>query len=308
MYLGQLPVLQGRSKAWWNHSGSSFGETSYFWGTYEDVDYGCGRFNLPDITNPYIKHHYEGLPELATIMLEAYAHTRDDDLLQHTVLPWCESLATFYDEHYPTLDNGTLYLQHAQSCETWPDCDNPAAQVAALHRVFEMLTALPANATTPTQRALFRKVGAALPTIPLTTTAHGEPTISPCLGGFPSHHVNSENTETYPIWPYGFFSVNRSSEAQYPHKIGLTTFDNVHFGHGNSAWRYDGMDAAYLGMAQYALGFSTARVFDQGRTDGSRFPGYLSKDPSDGAPEVESNGIVALTLQKMLLQVIVIWH
>jgi hypothetical protein len=35
---------------------------------------------------------------------------------------------------------------------------------------------------------------------------------------------------------------------------------------------------------------------------GSRFPGYLANDPSDGAPQSESSGIVALTLQKMLLQ------
>jgi hypothetical protein len=35
------------------------------------------------------------------------------------VLPWCTSLLTFYDLHYPKYPNGTLFLQHAQSCETW---------------------------------------------------------------------------------------------------------------------------------------------------------------------------------------------
>ena len=41
----------------------------------------------------------------------------------------------------------------------------------------------------------------------------------------------------------------------------------------------------------------------QGTCESSHFPGYLASDPGDGAPQVESNGIVAVTLQKMLVQV-----
>eukprot|EP01051_Picozoa_sp_SAG22_P019611 SAG22_NODE_3675_length_1583_cov_0.955526_3_plen_114_part_00 len=43
-------------------------------------------------------------------------------------------------------------------------------------------------------------------------------------------------------------------------------------------------------------------MLDQGTCDNSSFPGYLAKDPGDGAPQVESKGIVAVTLQKMLVQ------
>ena len=57
-----------------------------------------------------------------------------------------------------------------------------------------------------------------------------------------------------------------------------------------------------LGMAAYAWGFVRDRVLNQGRTEGSAFPGYLASDASDGAPQVESNGIVAETLQRMLVQ------
>ena len=131
MYMEQLPVLEGRGRVWWNLSQSAlaFAETSYFFGTYEPVDYGCGRSSEPDITNPYIRHHYEGGVELAVMMLQAYQHTHNASLVSRWVLPWCESLLRFYDLHYPKYPNGTLYLQHAQSCETWPDCTNPAAQV-----------------------------------------------------------------------------------------------------------------------------------------------------------------------------------
>ena len=55
-------------------------------------------------------------------------------------------------------------------------------------------------------------------------------------------------------------------------------------------------------MANYSWQFARARVLDQGTCENSTFPGYLAKDPGDGAPQVESNGIVAVTLQKMLLQ------
>ena len=103
---------------------------------------------------------------------------------------------------------------------------------------------------------------------------------------------------------YEYFAVNRSAdvEAKYPLAVGQNTFANVHFGHGNSAWRYDGQDAALLGMANYSWQFARARVLEQGTCENSTFHGYLAKDPGDGAPQVESNGIVAVTLQKMLVQ------
>ena len=58
--------------------------------------------------------------------------------------------------------------------------------------------------------------------------------------GFPTTgHVNEENVETYPIWPYEFFSVNRSAEGEsvYPLAVGKNTFDGVHFPHGDSVGR-----------------------------------------------------------------------
>ena len=58
-----------------------------------------------------------------------------------------------------------------------------------------------------------------------------------------------------------------------------------------------------MGMAEYALDMIQARVLEQGTADNSTFPGYLAEDPGDGAPQVESNGIVSVTLQKMLMQV-----
>ena len=238
------------------------------------------------------------------MMLWAYEHSRDPAILRKWALPWCESLLRFYDLHYPKHPNGTIFLQHAQSCETWPDCTNPAAQVAALHRIGQALVALPPGLVTGGQRAFFARIASSLPAIPLTTASNGQLQVSPCAGGFPQRHVNGENVETYAIWPYEYFATNRSAaiEAAFPLAVGANTFANVHFGHGNSAWRYDGQDAALLGQADYAWDFLQQRVLHQGHCDASRFRGYLASDAGDGAPQVESNGIVAATLQKMLLQ------
>lgn len=309
MYTEQLPVLVERGRQWWGVDGAQFGETTYFFGTYEPVDYGCGRSGVPDLVNPYIRHHYEGGVELAVMMLQVFHHTHNTSQLTSIILPWCENILRFYDQHYPKYSNGTFYLKDAQSCETWPTCTNPAPQVSALHRIAEGLMAIDAALLSPEQQKFFARVANSLPQVPLTTNSAGELQISPCQGGFPAHHVNSENVETYAIWPYEIFAINRSSGTssgdlggELPVSIGNSTFQNVHFGHGNSAWRYDGQDAVLLGMASYALRFVNARVFSQGRTEASRFPGYLSSDPGDGAPEVESNGIVAVTLQKMFVQ------
>ena len=182
MSMEQLPVMRERSRRWYNHSGLRFAETAYFFGAFLPVDYGCVRrtSDPPGPLSPYIKNHIEGGVELATMMLSDYQHTSDVELLRSAVLPWCESLLQFYLQHFPKR-NGTLQLEHAQSCETWPDCTNPAAQVAALHRISEALSALPPEALSASQASLFASVAQALPAIPLTTGEHGRQ-IAPCQG------------------------------------------------------------------------------------------------------------------------------
>ena len=308
-YTAQLTVLEARSKRWFKHSGARFAETSYFFGAYEPSDYGCDPHAAADPlpVNKYIQRHIEGGVELAVMMLAAYQHSGDVDVLKTWALRWCESLFTFYDQHYPKLADGTIDMLHAQSCETWLDCVNPAPMVSALHRMVEGLTALPPSLLTPKQITFFARIAKSLPPIPLTVGKNGKPAVSPCKGGFPTSHQNAENTETYAIWPYEYFAVNRTTKAPAeadvdPEITGVNTFNNVHFGHTDGAWRYEGQVAALLGMGSDAWAKTVLRVQGQGWCDGSRFHGYLASDAGDGAPQIESNGIIAVTLQKMLLQ------
>lgn len=141
-----------------------------------------------------------------------------------------------------------------------------------------------------------------LPKIPLNTTT-SLTVIAPCDGGFPTtNHVNSENTETYAIWPYQLFAINRSGEKDFPNQVGLDTFDNAMFGHDNTAWRYDAIQSAVLGRGGDAFSFMEDRVLNQGTCENSTFSAYLANDWGDGAPQLESNGIVSLTLQKTVVQ------
>ena len=214
-----MPLLQERTLQWYNHSGTTFGETSYFFGAYEPIDYGCNRFGLPEAQSPYIKHYWQGGAELSVMMLQAWAHNGDTSSggsgdggskngsamaqLMDTVLPWVESMLRFYDEHYPKYPNGTLWLKDAQACETWPNCTNPTPQVAALHRICDGVLALPPALVSVQRQAFFNWICVhdGLPAIP--RTAQG--LISPCEGGFPTQHVNGENVETYAIWPVKIF-------------------------------------------------------------------------------------------------------
>ncbi len=115
MYMSQLPVMRERSLQWYKHNGTRFAETSYFYGTFEPSDYGCDRHandtGDPSPKNKFIKNHIQGGVELAVIMLNEYQHNRNASMLAQTVLPWCESLLQFYDEHFPKYANGTLFLQ-----------------------------------------------------------------------------------------------------------------------------------------------------------------------------------------------------
>ena len=114
-------------------------------------------------------------------------------------MPWYRRLAwSFY---LRILVLGMGMFQAGVAFLAWilprrPDCNNPAAQVSALHRIGEAVLALPSELLSPSQRSLFQRVATSLPDIPLTKAEDGSAQVSPCEGGFPTHHVNSENVET----------------------------------------------------------------------------------------------------------------
>lgn len=319
MYVRNIPLYENRAQQWYGHAGMDFVETQYEFGTFEpcDYDFNCdGRYGVPDSNNPYIRHHREGGVELAVILLQHYYTYSDIQVLHNNALPWARSLIKWYQLHYP---GKTLYLAHAQACETYDDCNNPADVVSGLTRFAQLLVSLPVSANiSDTDRASFQAFQTSLPKIPLglpkylqdggfsktesnASLSSASVQVVPCEPGFPTSHVNSENTETYALWPYEFFTVNRTEQEQYPLLQGLNTFAH-RLWPKNSAWGYDGPDAAVLGLAQEAWSLMHERVFSQGKCQNSRFPAYLVAGTDDGSPQTESIGLIMTILHKAFVQ------
>ena len=74
MYLDALPVRKEASKLYYGHGGAFFPETMYFWGTYNDENYGRNRKGMPDglTQNTYIRYYWTSGLEMSQMMLEYF--------------------------------------------------------------------------------------------------------------------------------------------------------------------------------------------------------------------------------------------
>eukprot|EP01052_Picozoa_sp_SAG31_P012815 SAG31_NODE_758_length_12292_cov_14.175511_1_plen_788_part_00 len=335
-YRRTMPLLRSRAKNWFGTDKGSmfFAETSWFWGSYLPDNFGCDQWNetnrmhqsygprgKPDVTNKFMWHHIEGGIELAGLMVRHWHFTADTSVLQKYTLPWCDGMLQWYDQHYPKLPNGTMLLLNAKSCETYLKCTNPAPQVAGLHMVLDGLLQLPTELLGASRLDFYTSVRNGLPSMPLMASASNNPAapasavqIAPCLinvttvtdahharGGYPikADRVNGEAVETYPIWPYEVVSARNDSV------IGENTQTYRIDGGSNTAWDYNaGLVPAILGgqmNAQTAFAATLQRLMPT--IDQSQYPGYSTAGTgcADGCPQMENQGIVRTTLQKMLL-------
>ena len=340
-YKKTMPVLRSRAKNWFGAGGGSggggsmyFAETTWFWGSYLPDNFGCDAWNAtnrkhqgygpkdkPDVTNPFMWHHIEGGIELAQLMVRHWHYTADASVLQEHTLPWCDGMLQWYDQHYPKLSNGTILLLNAKSCETYNHCTNPAPQVAGLHMVLDALLGMPQHLLGKERYAFYGSLRARLPPMPLMASASNNPAappsavqIAPCLvnlttaddaaharGGFPikADRVNGEATETYPIWPYELYTARNNTA------VGENTQTYRIDGGSNTAWDYNaGLVPVILGgqvNAQTAYAATIERLTPT--IDHSAYPGYSTAGTgcADGCPQMENEGIVRTTLQKMLL-------
>ncbi len=80
--------------------------TMYFWGTYNNDNYGWNRQGKPDglTDNTYIRYYWDGALELAAIMLDYYALTGDEQFAGETLVPLARDTLHFYERHYPKRD------------------------------------------------------------------------------------------------------------------------------------------------------------------------------------------------------------
>ena len=294
MYLDMLPLAEYRTKRWFDHKGAFIGETVYFWGMYNNNNYGWDRpaeMPINELTNNYIHREYTASPELMAMMLDYYTYTGDTEFLREALLPMCDSLLTFWDRHYQTDGAGHMRMYPGQALETLQDAENPTPDIAGLYWVLKGLLALPSDQTGPERRAFWSRLAKKVPPVPMAE-ADGEKVI---VGAGKVHggRGNSENPELYAIFPFRLYGVGKADL-----KVGRRTFERRPV-KGNNGWRQDDTQAAFLGLTETAAGYVVERA--KNKHTGSRFPAFWGPN-FDWIPDQDHGGNLMMTLQTMLLQ------
>lgn len=292
MYREALPLARERTERYFGHEGAYFPETTTFWGTYSEMNYGWDRDGREpgDIDNDYIRHYWQGGLELLRLGIDRYRFAPDAAFLDDTLLPLADDILTFYDEHHPRED-GTIRLDPAQSLETYWDAVDPLPDVAGLDAVTEGLLRLPTEEVGSERNERYRRLRDALPAIP-TEERDGETVLGPAAS-YDDSRQNFENPELYAVFPYRRYGIGRPgldvARATYDRR---TETDN--FG-----WAQDPIQAAMLGRADEARRLLVERFGDS--YDDARYPAFWGPN-HDWVPDQDHGCVGTIALQRMLLQ------
>ncbi|MCX7012091.1 MAG: DUF5703 domain-containing protein [Candidatus Sumerlaeota bacterium] len=294
MYQDMLPLEEHRTKAWFNHDGAFIGETVYFWGMYNNENYGWNRDkNLPvgELVNRFICREYTASPELMAMMLDYYAYTGDERFWRETLLPMCDSLLEFWDKHYETDEYGQMKMYPAQALETLQDAANPTPDIAGLKWVLGRLLALPEKKVGAERREFWTRLSKKVPPLQM-----GEVDGKKCVlgaGKVFGGRGNCENPELYAVFPFRLYGVGKADLD-----IGRFTFARRSV-KGNRGWSQDDTEAAFLGLTETAADYVVGRA--KNKHEGSRFPAFWGPN-FDWIPDQDHGGNLMMALQTMLIQ------
>lgn len=294
MYQDMLPLAEYRTRVWFGHDGAFIGETVYFWGMYNNTNYGWERSaELPigELTNHYIHREHTASPELMAMMLDYYAHTEDEQFLRETLLPVSDSLLTFWDQHYQTDATGRMKMYPAQALETLQDAVNPTPDIAGLRWVLKGLLSLPPSQTGLARRALWTRLAKKVPPLPMEESEGKRYILG--AGKVYGGRGNSENPELYAVFPFRLYGVGKPDL-----EIGRQTFER-RVVKGNNGWRQDDTQAALLGLTETAADYVVDRA--KNKHAASRFPAFWGPN-FDWIPDQDHGGNLMMALQTMLLQ------
>ena len=294
MYEKMLPLAEHRTKVWFGHEGAFIGETVYFWGMYNNANYGWKRpANLPvgELTNRYIRREYTASPELMAMMLDYYSYTRDKTFLQKTLLPMCDSLLTFWDKHYKN-EKGLMKMYPAQALETLQNVQNPTPDVAGLKWVLGKLLDIPEKQVDAKRREFWTRLSKKVPPLPTMVEKNGQKRILGAAKVF-GRRGNSENPELYAVFPFRLYGVGKPDLD-----IGRLTFAR-RAAKGNYGWRQDDTQAALLGLTDTVAGYVAGRA--KRKHGASRFPAFWGPN-MDWNPDQTHGGNLLMALQAMLMQ------
>ncbi|MEN7974095.1 MAG: DUF5703 domain-containing protein, partial [Verrucomicrobiota bacterium] len=145
MYSDTLPIRQAATKKYYGHDGAFIPETMYFWGAYNDANYGRDRAGKPDgyTDNDYIRYHWQSGLELSLMMLDYYGHTSDEAFAREIMLPFAQEIITFYDQHWGRGADGKIRFDPAMVLEVYREAVNPLPEIVGIAKVCRELLSLP---------------------------------------------------------------------------------------------------------------------------------------------------------------------
>ncbi|MDD5707014.1 MAG: DUF5703 domain-containing protein [Kiritimatiellae bacterium] len=295
MYLDMLPLAAYRTRTWYGHEGAFLGETVYFWGMYNDNNYGWQREKLPlhMLDNAYIRYEYTASPELLALALDYADYTGDTSFLPEVLLPLADALLPFWDQHYKTNAQGKLVMAPAQALETIRNASNPTPDVAGLQWVLDRLFELPESAAGAKRLAFWKQLRDKIPPIHTKVDEYGRRRVMGHASDVEPARSNVENPELYTVFPFRLYGVGKPDI-----ETGLATFDK-RVNKGCNGWFQDDIQAAMLGLTQTAAEFVAKRA--RAVNPQHRFPAFWGPN-FDWVPDQDHGGVLMRAVQAMLLQ------
>lgn len=296
MYLDALPLLKSRTRKYYGHDGAFCSETMYFWGTYNNNNYGWNRENMPDglTKNMYIRYYWQSGIELVAMMQDYYLFTGDTDFLNNQLTVFAREILTFYNEHYRKDKAGKIIIYPAQSLETyWEGTINPLPEIAGLKFITGRFLKIDTLTGDKPFISLCKTVRDELPEIPMRKDDDGQQLLSPAQVLTWKKH-NSENPELYAVFPYRLYGVGKPDLD-----IARNTY-NKRFHKQFSGWQQDAIQAALLGLTGEARRM-IVHNFGKKQYEGSRFPAFW-RPKYDWVPEQDQGTVNMRALQNMLIQ------
>ncbi len=302
MYVDDIPLVKDRTRAYFHHDGGAFIETIYFWGLPNLNDFGWNNPG-PELESEWMRYHVQGGLEVLGQMLDYYDYTGDQKFLQQSLLPFADTVVTYYDQHWKRGEDGKILFAPAQSIETYQKTAvNPTPDIAGLLSALPRLLAIrDRSALWPEETSLWSRVLRDLPALPKGKTAKGKlppegigdpdgvPTILPALKYDSTR--NAENPELYAVFPYRLFGVGKPELDLAVNAYKARLF------HMSHCWGQDSIEAALLGLKEDARKGVTEEFTFYGN---QRFPWFWRK--ADWTPDMDDGGAGMEALQLMLMQ------
>ena len=295
-YSRLLPIAKARARIYYGASGAYFPETMTTFGGYSNEDYGWNREGkaVGDVDCAWWRWAWNQGPELVALMLDHWDYTHDRAQLDAQTIPMASAVLEYFATRFSLDANGVLVITPTQSLETyWTGVVNDLPAIAGIREITSRLCALPSDAGSSADRALWERMRAACPALPTVKNAATGVETFAAAEKFDPQRSNCENPELSAVWPFNFSGVGRGDlamgRASYAARI--ERFVN--------GWPQDGQQAARLGLADEAASIVLAKSRNTNKA--FRFPTFWGPN-FDWVPDQCHGGNLLTTMQEMLLQ------